>query len=65
MRIRWVGTDLVVKLNGSEGCAVAYLTDIEEYKSTEISARKPGKPSSVKIKLPHARLGYPGKHIEP
>ena len=43
---------------------VVHPADIKAYKSTERSVRKPRKQSSAEIKLLHARLGHPGKHME-
>ena len=43
---------------------VVHPADIKAYKSTERSARKPGKQSSMEVELLHARLGHPGKHME-
>ena len=43
---------------------VVHPADIKAYKSTARSARRPRKQSPEEIKLLHARLGHPGKHME-
>ena len=43
---------------------VVHPVDIKAYKSTARSARRPRKQSPEEIKLLHARLGHPGKHME-